>query len=95
MHENKTFLTFTYLGFFVIYMNCYYQGQRIGWERIHCYDHTGYNNLNLIALKYLPPGKETQTAKITGKIAEYCGYLRKFVFIQIYICLTKLQKRSS
>lgn len=67
-------------------MNCYYQ--ELGWERIHCYYHTGFNNPNLIALKYSPPGKETQIAKITGKkTAEYCGYLRKIVFIRIYICL--------
>lgn len=94
MHKNKTFVTFTYLSFFITYMNCYYQ--ELGWERIHCYYHTGFNNPNLIALKYSPPGKETQIAKITGKkTAEYCGYLRKIVFIRIYICLTKLQKRSS
>lgn len=60
MHENKTFLTFTYISFFITYMNCCYQEQRIGWERIHCSDHTGYNNPDHIALKY-PPGKEIDT----------------------------------
>lgn len=92
MHENKTFLTFTYISFFITYMNYCYQEQRTGWESIHCYDHTGFKNPDLIALKH-PPGKETQTAKLTGKkTTEYCGYLRKNLFIQIntiYICKYK------
>lgn len=76
MHENKTFLTFTYISFFITYMNYCYQEERSGWERIHCSDHTGYNNPDLIALKH-PLGKE-MTAKMTGKkTTEYCGYLRK------------------